>query len=293
MNKLIVACLFLVAPLFSSEFFHILESVNHDGKEVVLTDGTAFSIGWWYTGVAKDWVQGDSLRISLTHYPLNSICLENEETGSIAWGNITLYPEKEKQVTIARTPNGQGDPDAWKKVVLNNGLIFTNDMYLPSGWKIKDAILIYHDGDTYDLYNITQKSYSYYWRLAGNEKPKPSNKLTFESILSLEDRLNDRVVYQKNAIGSVFTQLLNYSAGINNPAKPVGVFLFIGPTGVGKTELAKVLADELFHNPSNLIRFDMSHFAEPHSLARLIGSPPGYVNYEEGGQLTEALKETP
>src|SRR5262245_11033271 len=113
MKKLIIVCLLFFAPLLSYEFFHILESVNHDGKEVVLTDETSFSIGWWHTGVTKAWAKGNRLRISHTNYPFNPICLENEETGAVAWGNILLYPKKEKQVLLARIINGSNDPDAW------------------------------------------------------------------------------------------------------------------------------------------------------------------------------------
>jgi ATP-dependent Clp protease ATP-binding subunit ClpB len=114
-----------------------------------------------------------------------------------------------------------------------------------------------------------------------------------ERLLNLEKTLGERVVGQPFAITAVSEAIRRSRAGLNDPARPVGVFLFVGPTGVGKTELAKALADQLFNQEQAIIRIDMSEYMEKHSVAKLIGSPPGYVGYEEGGQLTEALRRRP
>lgn len=111
--------------------------------------------------------------------------------------------------------------------------------------------------------------------------------------LHLADSLHERVVGQENAVELVSDAIIRSKAGIKDPSKPIGSFLFLGPTGVGKTELAKTLAHALFDNEDNMVRIDMSEYMEKHSVARLIGAPPGYVGYDEGGQLTEAVRRKP
>ncbi len=114
-----------------------------------------------------------------------------------------------------------------------------------------------------------------------------------EKLLHLEDILHQRVVGQDEAVRLVSEAILRSRAGIADPKKPIGSFLFLGPTGVGKTELAKTLAETLFDSEKNLVRIDMSEYMEKFSVSRLIGAPPGYVGYEEGGQLTEAVRRKP
>ncbi|MCI5640663.1 MAG: ATP-dependent chaperone ClpB [Lachnospiraceae bacterium] len=124
----------------------------------------------------------------------------------------------------------------------------------------------------------------------------PITKLTEgerEKTLHLEDELHRRVIGQEEGVRLVAEAILRSKAGIKDPTKPIGSFLFLGPTGVGKTELAKTLAASLFDDESNMVRIDMSEYMEKHSVARLIGAPPGYVGYEEGGQLTEAVRRKP
>ncbi len=111
--------------------------------------------------------------------------------------------------------------------------------------------------------------------------------------LRLEDALHERVVGQNEAVELVADAIIRSKAGIKDPTKPIGSFLFLGPTGVGKTELAKTLAHALFDDETNMVRIDMSEYMEKHSVARLIGAPPGYVGYDEGGQLTEAVRRKP
>jgi len=124
----------------------------------------------------------------------------------------------------------------------------------------------------------------------------PISKLTEgerSKILGLEKILHQRVVGQDEAVIKVSDAIIRSKAGIKDLSKPIGSFLFLGPTGVGKTELAKALAEELFDDEQNMVRIDMSEYMEKHSVARLIGAPPGYIGYEEGGQLTEAVRRKP
>ena len=121
-------------------------------------------------------------------------------------------------------------------------------------------------------------------KLVGSERDK---------LLKLEDNLMKRVKGQEDAVHLVSEAIIRARAGIKDPNRPIGSFIFLGPTGVGKTEVAKSLAYELFDDERHMIRIDMSEYMEPHSVARLIGSPPGYVGYDEGGQLTEAVRRNP
>ncbi len=114
-----------------------------------------------------------------------------------------------------------------------------------------------------------------------------------EKLLKLEDELHKRVVGQQEAITAVSDAVRRSRAGLQNPNKPLGSFLFLGTTGVGKTELAKALADYLFDDENAMTRIDMSEYQERHSVSRLVGAPPGYVGYDEGGQLTEAVRRKP
>ncbi len=114
-----------------------------------------------------------------------------------------------------------------------------------------------------------------------------------EKLINLEDILHERVIGQNEAVTKVSEAIMRSRAGIQNPQRPIGSFLFLGPTGVGKTELAKALAETLFDDEKNIVRIDMTEYMEKFSVSRLIGAPPGYVGYEEGGQLTEAVRRKP
>jgi len=114
-----------------------------------------------------------------------------------------------------------------------------------------------------------------------------------EKLLHLATHLHQRVIGQNEAVDAVADAVLRARSGINNPNRPIGAFLFLGPTGVGKTELARTLASELFDSEEHIVRIDMSEYMEKHNVSRLIGAPPGYVGYEEGGQLTEAVRRKP
>jgi ATP-dependent Clp protease ATP-binding subunit ClpB len=124
----------------------------------------------------------------------------------------------------------------------------------------------------------------------------PATKLLegeMEKLVYMADRLHTRVVGQEEAIQAVAAAVRRSRSGLQDPNRPIGSFIFLGPTGVGKTELARALAEFLFDDESNMVRIDMSEYQERHTVARLIGAPPGYVGYDEGGQLTEAVRRRP
>ncbi len=124
----------------------------------------------------------------------------------------------------------------------------------------------------------------------------PVNKLVAterEKLLHLADNLHKRVIGQDEAVQAVSDAVLRSRAGLQDPSKPLGSFLFLGPTGVGKTELAKALAEDLFDSEDQMVRIDMSEYMEKESVSRLVGAAPGYIGYEEGGQLTEAVRRHP
>jgi ATP-dependent Clp protease ATP-binding subunit ClpB len=114
-----------------------------------------------------------------------------------------------------------------------------------------------------------------------------------EKLIHMEERLHQRVIGQAEAVAAVSDALRRSRAGLSDPDRPIGTFLFLGPTGVGKTELARALAEFMFDSQDAMVRIDMSEYMEKHSVARLVGAPPGYVGYEEGGQLTEAVRRRP
>lgn len=149
----------------------------------------------------------------------------------------------------------------------------------------KDGILLKEEVDEEDIAKVVST-----WtgipvaRLNGGER---------EKLIHLEERLHQRVVGQDEAVKAVSEAVIRARAGIKDPNRPIGSFIFLGPTGVGKTELAKALAEILFDDERNMIRIDMSEYMEKHTVSRLIGAPPGYVGYDEGGQLTEAVRRRP
>ena len=124
----------------------------------------------------------------------------------------------------------------------------------------------------------------------------PLNKLTekeSERLLKMEELLHKRVIGQNNAVTAVAKAMRRGRVGLSDPKKPIGSFLFLGPTGVGKTELSKALAEAMFGSENALIRVDMSEYMESYSVSKMIGSPPGYVGFEDGGQLSEKVRKNP
>lgn len=279
----------------SSEFVYILKEVNLESGYIVLEDESIWQIGWFYRNNIKYWKPGNRVKIFYKANGIysNNMQIQNIDIPSCAWGVMKYLPAAEKGNIIARIPNSSVDPEKWRKIVLKSGWVFLYD-YEIYEWKVYDRVFIFHRNDgKFDVWNIDQNQIAYKWQLIGNEKPNNKGNINLADVLNLESKLNERVLSQKNATKAIAASILNYVAGLKKQNTPISVFLFLGPTGVGKTELAKVLTDELFKSQEYLVRFDMSHFNEPYSITRLIGSPPGYVNHEEGGQLTEALKARP
>ncbi|CUU07232.1 MAG: ATP-dependent chaperone ClpB [Fimbriimonadales bacterium] len=149
----------------------------------------------------------------------------------------------------------------------------------------KEMQLLKEEVDADDIAEVVAK-----WTGIPVQRLKESES---EKLLHIEERLKQRVVGQDHAISAVANAIRRSRAGLSDPNRPIGSFIFLGPTGVGKTELAKALAEFLFDDERNLVRIDMSEYMERHSVSRLIGAPPGYVGYEEGGQLTEAIRRRP
>ena len=149
----------------------------------------------------------------------------------------------------------------------------------------KDRCLLKEEVDTDDIAEVVSK-----WTGIPVSRMMEGEK---EKLIRMEERLKERVVGQDEAIEAVSNSVRRARAGLQDPNRPIGTFLFLGPTGVGKTELCKALASFLFDDDNAMVRIDMSEFMEQHSVARLIGAPPGYVGYEEGGRLTEAIKRRP
>lgn len=278
------------------EYFHIVKEIKYPDSLVILEDGSSWKIGWWYCGKIYDWKPGDRVKMYYQgdNYS-NHFELVNIESAITVWGSLNSLPSPSKQEVIARIA-GQTDPDTYRKVALQTGWVFLHQQQLAAGWHVRDTIFIFHNkqSDTsYDLWNLKKNQVGFGWELVKNEKPGESEKIQLNNLLNLESKLNQRVLSQPEAAEAVAASFLNYAVGLKDPKTPIGVFLFLGPTGVGKTEMAKVLTDEIYQSQDRLIRFDMSHFSEMHSISRLVGSPPGYVNHEEGGQLTESLKSKP
>ena len=148
-----------------------------------------------------------------------------------------------------------------------------------------DRSLIKEEVDAEDIADIVSR-----WTGIPVAKMVTSEK---EKLLHLEEELHKRVVGQDEAISAIADAVRRSRAGLNDPNRPIGSFIFLGTTGVGKTELAKALADYLFNDENMMTRIDMSEYQEKFSVSRLIGPPPGYVGYEEGGQLTEAVRRKP
>ncbi|MCR5303237.1 MAG: ATP-dependent chaperone ClpB [Lachnospiraceae bacterium] len=151
--------------------------------------------------------------------------------------------------------------------------------------KKKDASLVHENVSDEEIARVVSK-----WTGIPVSKLTESER---NKTLQLPEELHKRVVGQDDAVDRVSQAIMRSRAGINDPTKPIGSFMFLGPTGVGKTELAKSLAQALFDDEKNIVRLDMSEYMEKHSVSRLVGSPPGYVGYEEGGQLTEAVRRKP
>ena len=193
--------------------------------------------------------------------------------------------KKELEIANHNLELAESDYDYEKAAVLKHGTIPKLQEELATLKFNNDNSLVSNTVDDESIANIISK-----WtnipvtKLVGSEKDK---------LLNLEINMKKRVKGQDNAIHLVSEAIKRARAGIKDPTKPIGSFIFLGPTGVGKTEVAKTLAYELFDDEKHIVRIDMSEYMESHSVSRLIGAPPGYVGYDEGGQLTEAVRRNP
>lgn len=276
--------------LDSQIYKNIIDSVSDNGSQLKLKDGPTIDINWWYQSYAKGWKKEDQLYITFDFYH-QQIMLEHAVLKEIAWASPAVVLSKSSSIpTIQSIRNESNKSDAYSKITLSNGYVFRAVLDTDlTEWKAKDRIIIFANSEeTYQLWNV-DRSVIKTCILIGNHNVKAPGSIEINDVLGLEDRLNKKVLQQPEATQAIATALLNYVAGFTGKGRPIAVFLFLGPTGVGKTELAKVLTEEIYNDPTKMLRFDMSHFTESHSISRLIGSPPGYVNHEEGGQLTEPL----
>lgn len=278
---------------YKISFYHILKSIDLNRGIIILTDGSSWHIKEKNSESSlASWQKGDRLKISYNPNQPSNMKIYNIDNSNTAWGLLKSSPKKNECDKILYLSSQNEGTEG--NIILRSGLNFTfsasslvNEAFI--SWEIDDSIFIFHNEENYDLCNITKKNWIKNCLLTS----KIEDQKYEVDILKLESQLNQYVLAQNEATHAISNALIKYKAGLNNPETPIGVFLFLGPSGVGKTELAKTLAREYYKSVNKLIRFDMSQFNESHSSARLIGSPPGYVNHEEGGQLTEALKINP
>ncbi len=274
-------------PADSSQFLHKIEEINVETRELVLEDRSTWTIRWLHRNAIKSWKPGDRLKVSKAATLIYNISFENLDAKNTVRGKLLSFSDTVHANSIARISISPFISSAPIQLQLDNGMILSGpsaEDWKKTSWKPGDKVFILHHKEKQEclhLWHVKSNQLIKNWDLSQNST----------GFLNLEDRLSKKVLGQSGAIKTVVNAILNYEVGLKNPETPIGVFLFFGPTGVGKTELAKALAEELYQKNTALVRFDMSNFTDYSTYTRLIGSPPGYVNHEEGGQLTNALRE--
>ncbi len=294
-QKLSESCISCLNADESGLYSHIVALVSPDGSMVSLEDGSIFSIKWWYRAVVKKWKKG--AQIYITYDSEYKQCkIQNSDFRDTAWGEFEKLPTHYSIQAFLSDPI---DNEMNTILKLNETYAFKseNSKSLISSfkWQINDQIIVFANSPTtYQLWNPTQKMLltchpvtSGYIEIIHENRVLRTKKI----ISNLEERLNKKVIQQPDATKALTRSLLIYYAGLKSKEQPVGVFLFLGPSGVGKTELAKALNEEIFEKSESMIRFDMSQFSEKHTISRLIGNPVGYSGYQQGGQLTNPLWE--
>lgn len=280
------------APLSSRQdnpLWHEIREVRESGKYLDLTDGSVWLVGWNHRGTVRTWQRGDLLTFSYHPDSSNPIKFTHLDKKTSAWGEVEKRPDSALSASILRVANSVFEAEDETKLILLDGSIFKGPRVY---WKPREAVFLFCDSEgregRVNIWNLERNKIAGAFVGCGNEYRGSS-----EGILNIEERLSRRVLGQTEAIRGVATMLFNCWAGLNNPRAPIGVFLFLGPTGVGKTELAKVLAQELYHSQDHLVRVDMSQYLTEYDIWKLIGSSPGYINHDEGGQFTEPMKRQP
>ncbi len=280
----------LAKALLEDEVDHYdpLVSVNARGDTLELQSGFRWSIpGANDQSIAKKWKAGDKIKIeyhSVEGHQMRAQLTNMGDSSSVSKALHISSPTKYEVIQKIRD----------KKIFFKSGKMFEspeNDTWIvgDTPWKAGDKVVVLYwcNQTTFVLWNMTCGRLCMKFNYAGQ------NGFGKDNILTLEDRLNALVLDQPEVSKTVVKSLMNYAAGLNDPDRPVGVFLFLGPTGVGKTEFAKALSKEVFGTKNLLVHLDMTGFSEKHTTSGLIGSPPGFVGSEEGGQLTNPLLENP
>lgn len=286
-------CFFPSLTYAATEYFQVLSHTSPKGEWIAFEDGSKWSINWWYQGKAAGWSVGDRIVVNFSH---SFIEFQDLEAGETVCGQFAEFIPNPK-TSLIQSIQTAGHDRSWTKIYTSNGLEFliegteASAFVQAKGWASHDPLLILNNGKgSYTLWNISRNSRVYSAQLTRGISSSP---ITKESIRGLSQRLDKRVLAQPAASTHLAAALANFAAGLQDPNSPIGVFLFLGPTGVGKTEMAKSIASELYSTAAHFIRFDMSQFNVQYSVTSLIGSGRGYVNHDEGGMLTEALKANP
>jgi ATP-dependent Clp protease ATP-binding subunit ClpA len=272
--------------VLSPEIYHIFKSYDPEKHLLTLQDLSVWKVNKYDDSKPNSWEQGD--RLSLQYHPkkVQYIEIKNIDKESSSLATSIKMPALEQKLSIIEIDGNT--------LSLSNGATFTiaSNVSALKQWNLYDFAFFFHGPDgEYSILNMSNKQIIDHWKLESISDQPTSKKAS--KLLALEDKLNERVIGQEEAASCVASAMINNAIGLNNPDAPVGVFLFIGPSGVGKTELAKVLSEEYYLNKDRMIRLDMSQYSASHSITRLIGSPPGYIGSEEGGQLTNPLMAQP
>lgn len=277
----------------NSEIYHSVSAVVSDGQYVAIENDFTWSVDYWYQSTAKAWDTGDKVKV---FYDNGTWELENVTKGNSVWGSFAGF----ERYKLERIKSIRND---FTLIELNDGKQFETyslSIVNSSGFQAGDLVFWMHNKGSsthkYALWDLNRGSIIFNLKYMGkNQGGGNSGKPAFDlsNILTLEKRLNSQVKGQPEAVKTVCDALMRFSLNLNDPQKPIGVFLFVGPTGVGKTELCKAIARELLKSESEIIRFNMADFNSRHDVWRLIGVSPGYVNHEDGGQLTEGIRHKP